>query len=64
MRAEEAARYCAMSLTSFQRAVKSGDMPKGLKATGGTYWLRSELETAMLAETSVGSQECDEIFGV
>jgi predicted DNA-binding transcriptional regulator AlpA len=48
MKAQEAAYYCGMSTSSFLRAVDIGDFPKGTKTTGGKYWLRGELEHAMV----------------
>lgn len=48
MQADEAAYYCGMSVTSFRRAVDSGELPGGVKATGGRFWLRHELEAAMV----------------
>jgi predicted DNA-binding transcriptional regulator AlpA len=49
MKAQEAAYYCGMSNSAFLRAVSCGDLPKGLKSTGGRFWLRNELERAMVS---------------
>lgn len=52
MKRSAAAYYCGMSISSFDRAIESGDLPKGRKETGGIYWLRHELEEAMVEKTS------------
>lgn len=51
MKAKDAAYYCGMSDTAFLRAVADGDLPKGKKLTGGRFWLRHELEHAMVDES-------------
>lgn len=52
MKAAEAAYYAGMSVSSFFKAVEKGEMPQGKSAIGGRYWLRADLEAAMLgAET-------------
>jgi len=48
MKKDEAARYVGMSVTSFDRAIEAGEYPPGQRRTGGTFWLRSDLETATL----------------
>ncbi|MEP4195956.1 MAG: hypothetical protein ABJL99_10015 [Aliishimia sp.] len=48
MKSSDAAYYSGMSVTAFFRAVEAGEMPKGKKAIGGRYWLRNELEQAMV----------------
>lgn len=48
MKKDAAAFYCGMSLTSFDRAVDGGELPEGKCGTGGRYWLRQDLEAAML----------------
>ncbi|MBU3262104.1 hypothetical protein KPG71_18945 [Roseovarius sp. PS-C2] len=53
MKAKIAAYYCGMSLNSFLRAVDAGELPKGQKATGGRFWLRDDLEQAMLDRDTV-----------
>ena len=54
MKAKEAARYCGMSLSQFHLAVANGEYPVGKKATGGTYWLRRDLEAAMNGAEATG----------
>ncbi|SEL24217.1 transcriptional regulator, AlpA family [Pacificibacter marinus] len=48
MKAQDAAYYCGMSTSAFLRAVDCGKFPKGIKTTGGRFWLRGELERAMV----------------
>lgn len=55
MKSKAAAFYCGMSVSAFMRAVDEGKMPKGKKSEGGTYWLRAELENAMLPDTKKAS---------
>lgn len=50
MKAKDAASYCGMSETAFIRAVQSGEFPAGQRKTGGTFWLRRDLEQAMLGK--------------
>jgi predicted DNA-binding transcriptional regulator AlpA len=45
-RAEEAARYFSMSISSFLKLVAEGVMPRGIKVRGMTMWDRHELESA------------------
>ena len=47
MKKDQAAYYCGMSISSFDRAVAEGEFPKGESRTGGTFWLRNNLEAAM-----------------
>ncbi|MEP3776268.1 MAG: hypothetical protein ABJM82_04500 [Shimia thalassica] len=51
MKKSDAAYYCGMSASSFDRAVLAGEFPSGRVRTGGTFWLRNELEEAMLGKT-------------
>lgn len=51
MKAVDAAYYTGMSISSFHLAVSKGEMPAGRKATGGCYWLREDLEKAMVDKT-------------
>ncbi len=51
MKLSEAARYCGLSPSSFLRAVENGEFPEGHTAKGGRFWLRSDLEKAMLDHT-------------
>ncbi|MEY8143043.1 hypothetical protein [Falsihalocynthiibacter sp. CO-5D18] len=51
MKAKAAAHYCGMSETAFRRAVELENWPEGQKDSGGTYWLRSDLEKAMQEES-------------
>lgn len=48
MKAAEAAYYCGVSVSTFLRCVDSGVFPKGKTALGGRFWLRADLEAAML----------------
>jgi hypothetical protein len=49
MKKDMAAFYCGyVSISSFDRAVSAGEIPAGKKATGGTFWLRDELEACMV----------------
>jgi hypothetical protein len=48
MKAKMAAYYCGMSESAFLRAVDGGELPAGKKCAGGVYWLRVDLEAAML----------------
>jgi predicted DNA-binding transcriptional regulator AlpA len=45
-RAEEAARYFSMSISSFLKLVAEGVMPRGIKVRGMTMWDRHELDSA------------------
>jgi hypothetical protein len=49
MKKDMAAFYCGhASISSFDRAIATGEIPEGTKATGGTFWLREELEACMV----------------
>lgn len=50
MKRNTAAYYCGMSITSFDKAVAAGELPRGVKKIGGVYWLRQELENALLEQ--------------
>jgi hypothetical protein len=58
MKARAAAAYCDMSERAFLRAVEDGEFPPGQKRAGGTFWLRKDLEDAML-----GRPLHKEVFG-
>lgn len=53
MKAPVAAWYCGMSISQFYLSVKEGELPEGRKRRGGTYWLRIELDDAMLERGDV-----------
>ena len=53
MKAADAAYYTGQSISSFFRAVAAGEFPDGRKGIGGTYWLRADLEAAMVNLDSV-----------
>lgn len=57
MKAGEAAYYCGMSVSAFRGAVAAGDLPQGRKVAGGRYWLRTDLEAAMMGETPSESHD-------
>lgn len=48
MKAKDAAYYCGLSLSAFYRAVEAGELPQGKARLGGKFWLRSDLEAAMV----------------
>jgi hypothetical protein len=49
MKKDAAAFYCGYgSLSSFDRAMEAGEMPEGRTASGGVFWLRADLEAAMV----------------
>lgn len=48
MKREAAAFYCGMSPSAFDRAVAAKALPEGKNETGGKFWLRSDLEAAMV----------------
>lgn len=50
MKAEQAAYYLSISVTTFRREVQKGTFPNGKKQPGGRFWLRDELEKAVLGE--------------
>jgi predicted DNA-binding transcriptional regulator AlpA len=52
MKKSLAAYYCGMSVSSFHRAVAAGEIPPGREKTGGTFWLRTDLEQAMLKRSA------------
>lgn len=51
MKRTVAAYYCGMSESAFDRAVGSGTLPEGKSGDGGRFWLRAELERAMVDQT-------------
>lgn len=61
MKYAEAARYCGMSASAFQLALKEEFIPKGHKARGGRFWLRKDLELAMLEHAGNLSAAIDNI---
>ncbi|WP_164726799.1 hypothetical protein [Shimia sediminis] len=60
MKQDCAAYYCGMSLTSFIRAVRDEELPPGRKGMGGTYWLRQDLETAMVGNRTKPKTDFDD----
>ena len=54
MKVDLAAAYVGMSRSSFEKAIQSGEMPAGAKLTGGTYWLRADLERAVEQASAAG----------
>lgn len=53
MKIAAAAHYCGMSQTSFQRAIDAGKFQPGREDIGGRYWLRENLEAAMLEQKPI-----------
>ena len=49
----EAARYCGLSISSFDRAIEAGEFPEGQLRAGGKFWLRQTLEDAMVDRDNV-----------
>ena len=44
LKADQAAAYCGMSRTSFDEAVKRGDMPDSVVTPGGYRWRVADLD--------------------
>gem|GEM_PF-4315509 len=47
MRLRTALEYLDMSETSFREAMEEGELPKGIKKTGGIFWRKADLDAAI-----------------
>lgn len=67
LRRAQAASYCGVSASHFDRMVDGGVLPKPRPLGGVNIWLRRELDEALFAITPTGESgenSCDRAFGL